>query len=300
MASVDELNGRFGAAGVVRFEVGQGGLTKAVVTTQGASAEVYLHGAHVTAYQREGVGPVLFVSSKSNYQADKPIRGGVPVIFPWFGPRKDDPAAPMHGFARVMEWEVEGVHDSVIVLRLDSSERTKVLWPGDFSLRYVVNVGGDALDMALEVRNTGAGEWKFEEALHTYFLVGDATKVTIDGLEGVTYLDKTEGMKRKVQANEPIALTAETDRLYLNTQAECVVHDPASHRRIVVGKAGSDSTVVWNPWGTRAKQLPDFGADEWRQMVCVETVNAADNSVTLGPGASHVMRQSVRAEMRQP
>ena len=296
MQSIADLSNRFGSDGV-RFEAGNGGLTKVVLSNPGADVEVYLHGAHVTSYRPRATGEAFFLSGKSFFAADKPIRGGVPVIFPWFGPRQDDPKAAMHGFARLMDWDVLNFDRDgaamVLILGLSSNDRTRGLWPHDFALRYTVRVA-DSLDMALEVKNTSRTEFRFEEALHTYFRVADATTVTVTGLSGVQYLDKTDNMKRKTQADEPISIAAETDRLYLNTRAACEILDPASHRRVQVGKTGSDSTVVWNPWTAKAKAMADFGDDEWRQMVCVETANASENAVALAPGATHVMRQTVR------
>jgi len=66
----------------------------------------YLHGAHVTKFQPKGQKPVLFMSAKSMFEPGKPIRGGVPICFPWFGARQDGQPGPAHGFARLVEWEL--------------------------------------------------------------------------------------------------------------------------------------------------------------------------------------------------
>jgi glucose-6-phosphate 1-epimerase len=44
----------------------------------------------------------------------------------------------------------------------------------------------------------------------------------------------------------------------------------------------------------KAKAMPDFGDDEWAGMVCIETVNAAKNTVELAAGATHSMTARVR------
>ena len=62
--------------------------------------------------------------------------------------------------------------------------------------------------------------------------------------------------------------------------------DPGFGRRIRVAKTGSLASVVWNPWIAKSRAMPDFGDDEWPGMICIETVNAADNAVTLPPGAA--------------
>ncbi len=261
-------------------------LPRIVLTTPQDDAHVYQYGAHVTHYHPRGAAPVLFMSRESLFASGKPIRGGVPVIFPWFGPKQDDPAAPAHGLARVSEWRVESSTQDAVTLRLDLNE---------YSLRYQVTIGG-ALRLALEVENTSDKPVCFEEALHTYLSVSDVRKVSIEGLDGVAYLDKPNGFKRKTQSAEPIRITAETDRVYLNTRATCIVNDPGSRRRILVEKSGSDSTVVWNPWIAKAKAMPDFGDDEWERMLCIETANVAENAITLAPGQTHTMQAMIRSE----
>ncbi len=288
-ASLDE---RFGIPGIVRFEPGEGGLTRAVVTASGATAHVYLHGAHVTHFQPASSPPVLFTSPRSAFVAGRAIRGGVPVIFPWFGPNPDDPRAPDHGFARTLEWAVESVeagNESVAIgLVLGPSDATLAAWPHAFLLRYRVNVG-PALEAALTVENRSSSAFVFQEALHTYLHVGDVEAASVQGLEGTAYIDKADGMARKRQAREPVRLRGLTDRVYLDTEGPCVVHDPVLDRRLLIDKRGSRTTVVWNPGLDTARTMGDLGAEAWRSMLCVETANAADNAVRLEPGQRHAM-----------
>jgi D-hexose-6-phosphate mutarotase len=298
LTALADLRRRFEVPGIVAFEEGPNGLVRAVVGGAGGQAHVYLHGAHVTHFAPDGQASVLFTSARSFYARDKAIRGGVPVIFPWFGPRAGHPSAPMHGFARTAEWEVVAVErpgggPPSIVLGLASSEATRTAWEHDFEVRYRVTVG-TVLDLALEVRNTSARPFTFEEALHTYLAVADVTGVGITGLAGTTYIDKVDGMRRKPQDAGPMRITGETDRVYLATGAACTVDDPRGGRRLVVDKDGSATTVVWNPWRDKAKAMSDLGPDEWQSMVCIETANAADNAVTLAPGARHAMRATLR------
>ena len=132
--------------------------------------------------------------------------------------------------------------------------------------------------------------------MHTYFAVSDIHQCSVTGLEDARYDSTVEGVTQKSQGEKPLQFTAETDRLYLNTPATCVIHDPGWQRRIVVAKSGSDSTVVWNPWIAKAKAMPDFGDDEWPGMLCIETVNARSNAVTLAPGQTHAMRATLHVE----
>jgi D-hexose-6-phosphate mutarotase len=112
----------------------------------------------------------------------------------------------------------------------------------------------------------------------------------------VSFVDKTKATAVRPGETGPIAVTAETDRVYAGTSATVTIEDPGWRRRIVVGKSGSRTTVVWNPWVAKAKAMPDFGDDEWKDMLCVETANAVDDAVTLAPGASHVMTATLEVQ----
>jgi glucose-6-phosphate 1-epimerase len=284
----------------VRVEAGRGGLRRLVIGAAQADAEIYLHGAHVTHFQPRGQKPVLFMSAKSSFEPGKPIRGGVPICFPWFGARQDGQPGAAHGFARLVEWELtkaEPAGNGAVELnfRFVSSQATREQWDGDFELHYMVRVG-TTLGLELRVRNTSDRPIRFEEALHTYLSVSDAKQVSIEGLGGVTYSDRVGTPHTETESTAPIRITAETDRVYLDTRATCVVHDPGGQRRLVVEKAGSDATVVWNPWIAKAKAMPDFGDDEWPSMLCIETCNVGEHRVTIAPGQSHTMAAVIRAE----
>jgi glucose-6-phosphate 1-epimerase len=208
----------------------------------------------------------------------------------------------MHGFARLADWRMESAAEAadgsvMLALGLDAGKATHPAWPYKYELRYRITVGS-TLELALHVKNAAAQTITFEEALHTYLAVSDVRQVVIGGLAGTQYLDKTDGARRKPQGTEPIRITGETDHVYLNTKTACVVDDPAGGRRLVVEKNGSDVTVVWNPWIAKARAMPDFGDDEWPQMLCIETGNAADHAVTLPPGHTHEMRATIRSAPR--
>jgi glucose-6-phosphate 1-epimerase len=297
MKSVSAALRRMKIPGVAVFESGSGDLLLLAIRSPLAEAHIYLHGAHVTHFQPRDAAPVLFMSQQSAFTPDKPIRGGVPLIFPWFGPRAGHPDAPAHGFARVAEWQVESLTidgDEIVtaVFLLQADSETRKLWPYDFTLRYRVAVGR-TLVMTLEVENTGQEPFTFENALHTYFAVGDVRETATRGLENSDYLDKTDGLQRKKQGSEPIRITQETDRIFENTRKTCVVEDEKLKRRITIEKSGSQTTVVWNPWVAKAAAMADFGDEEWPRMLCIETVNASANTVTLAPEKSHAMRAVV-------
>jgi len=298
--SIDSLNERFAIAGILKFETGSGGLIRAAVGGRSAEGHVYLHGAHVTHHCPAGQRPLLFLSERSRFAAGKAIRGGVPVIFPWFGARAGHPEAPDHGFARTREWTVESVAPArdgsvAVTLALEADDATRSTWPHEFRIRHHV-LFGERLEMTLEVENRSDHPFDFEEALHTYLLVGDVGQVSITGLGSGVYIDKTEAPRRKTLAADPLRLNGATDRVFLNTSATCTVTDPILARRIAVEKTGSITTVVWNPWHEKAIEMADLGDDQWRSMLCVEAANAADNVVHLAGGERHAMRVVIGVE----
>ncbi|HEY8719585.1 D-hexose-6-phosphate mutarotase [Pengzhenrongella sp.] len=276
----------------VTVDDGPGGLPRVRVAGPAGAAEIYLHGAHVTSWNPLGQEPVLWMSEQSRYRADQPLRGGVPLCFPWFGANAGDPQAPSHGFGRLSDWSLvearEVGDDVVLVFRLTDSPLTRAgAWPHRFEARYTVTVGA-RLVLELQVTNLDTEAVTFEEAMHTYFAVGNIHDVRVTGLEGVAFLDRLGGPK-PVREDGPVRFTGETDRIYLDTRAPVVVADHARARAVTVTTSGSDSTVVWNPWSAKAAAMADFGDDEWTDMVCVETCNVRDFAVELAPGASHTM-----------
>jgi D-hexose-6-phosphate mutarotase len=166
------------------------------------------------------------------------------------------------------------------------------LWDCHFRLTYTVTLG-TRLRMALTAENTGENLDVYTEALHTYFAVGDARSILVYGLENTEYVDKTLDHARNRQGGEPVVVRGEFDRVYVNTRAACILNDPVWGRTITVAKSGSQTTVVWNPHEDKAAALSDFGDDEWRRMICIETANAVDSAVSLSPGESHTIEAHV-------
>jgi glucose-6-phosphate 1-epimerase len=283
-----------------RIEKGTGGLERLALHAAEGEALVYLQGAHVAHFQPKGEKPVLWMSAASRFEAGKPLRGGVPICFPWFGPKAGSPDAPLHGFARILPWAVASVVREAggglrAVLELSAEAAARGGFPRELSLSLAVTVSR-SLRMELTVRNVDSAVVTFEEALHSYFAVSDVRQVRIRGLEGVPYVDKTAAMARRPGESGPVAIAAETDRVYQGATGTVTVEDPGWRRRIVIGKSGSATTVVWNPWVAKAKAMPDFGDDEWTGMLCVETASAMDGAVSLAPGASHVMTATLEVQ----
>lgn len=298
--SIDALNRRFGIPDLVQLVAGQGGLAKVRVTTPAASAEICLHGAQVVSWHPAGEEEVIFLSERSHWEDGRAIRGGIPVCFPWFRAKRDDPQAPAHGFVRTKTWQLDSItanNDASITLvcSTEADASTRRWWPHDFRLEHRITVG-QTLRLELIAINSGPTEFRFEEALHTYFRVGDAARVEIAGLDQIAFLDNTDANREKIQTGS-LVLTKTTDNAYLNTQSAADLIDPVLKRSLRTEKLNSATTVVWNPWSQGAAGLSDMGSDEWRQMTCVEASNILGSAITLSPGERHAMGAILRADV---
>ena len=275
--------------GRVAFLDGQNELPMLEITTAWSTAEIYLPGAHVTQFRKRDEPPLLFMSQCSRFAEGQPIRGGVPIIFPWFGPRE---GLPQHGFARLKTWDAEelaSAADGSVSLRCRLPDCPEASTLPPFTADYVVTVK-DALTLALIVTNRSTDEvLTFENCLHTYFAVGDCTAISIHGLKGVSYLDRLDNLARKIETSESIRIASEVDRTFLDATGPVEIIDPVLGRKILVEKQGSASTVLWNPWIAKSQQMPDFGNEEYKSMVCVESGNVAANEIKLPPGQTHTL-----------
>lgn len=300
MSAAAALNARFNLPGL-GFRDDAGGLTFAEVDTPQATATICLQGAHLVTWRpKHQAQPVIWVSEAAKFAPGKSIRGGMPVCWPWFGPHAREPGFPAHGFARTVPWRLlraEALGDGALHLAfvLLQNEQTRAQFPHACRLELGLTIGA-TLRAMLTTTNLDTVSVEIGEALHTYFQVGDIGAVAVHGLEGCVYVDKVDGGARKRQAGS-IRFDGETDRVYLDTEASCVLEDPLLERRIVIDKTGSRSTIVWTPWQEKAEKMGDLGPNAgWRRMLCVESGNALDNVVNLAPGEAHTLAVSYRAE----
>lgn len=298
---ITALNKQFGIKGQLKFIEDASGLVVAEIDNAQGRASLCLQGAHLMSWQPKSQAlPVVWLSKDTRPAVGKSIRGGAPVCWPWFGAHATESGFPGHGFARTVPWRViesgtEPDGATRLTLRLVNSEKTRVQWPHDCNVDLTV-IAGETLRMEMTTENTGSTDFVIGEALHTYFQIGDIGSVRVTGLEGCAYWDKVGGSNLCCQ-DGAISFSGETDRVYINTGATCVIEDDKLGRRIHIAKSGSLSTVVWTPWVEKANKMGDMGQpDGWREMLCVESVNAIDNVVTIAAGTRHTLIVEYRAE----
>jgi glucose-6-phosphate 1-epimerase len=267
------------------------GFTYIEINNTKAHATISTYSAQVLSYRpKNQKDDLLFVSDKAFYEDGKAIKGGIPVCWPWFGPDPDKRGRPAHGFVRNRQWEVtasESLADgsTKVVMSLTDSDETRTLWPYPFKLSIEITVG-DSLRVALVTYNTGNKSFTISQALHTYFHVGDISKVKVSGLDGIEYLDKADNSVRKTQSG-PVIIDGEVDRIYTGTTGELVIEDKSLGRNIRIKSDGCSTAVVWNPWIEIAASMADFDDGDYRKMICVETANAGPESIEIAAGGEY-------------
>ena len=259
-------------------------LPTAYVANRFCKGAVSLLGAHVLSYIPNGNEDILWISQKSNLEAGKAIRGGIPLCWPWFG----SPPAPAHGVARIQFWEFKNaaaLPDGSDTLTFELS----VTDPHPLTVNMSVNFG-EKLSVSLTTVNTGNAVFQLADAIHTYFHIGEISETRIHGLGNVTAenrVDNTEFI-----AKEAFGFKAETDNIY-HSEAAVTIEDPVLKRKILVEKENSRTTIVWNPWIAKSQRMPDFGDEEYHTMVCVEAANCSIDKIDLAPGAKHTLCQKI-------
>jgi glucose-6-phosphate 1-epimerase len=266
-----------------------------VINHASATARVAQHGAHVMDWTPAGQTlPVLYMSPDATLEHGKPIRGGIPICWPWFGGHPTATDMPMHGFARILPWELVRADASenhvAMLFKLESSAATEALWPQTFRCHLGISIGA-ALEVSLMTENLSDTPFTITEAMHTYLTVGDIEKVTVRGLANTKYLD-TVGERTMREQEGDILFDREVDRQYESTGG-VIVEDRALSRNLVVNKLGSCTTVIWNPWIEKSKRLADLPDEAYHGFLCVEAANAGDSAVTVMPGGKHVLLTQV-------
>ena len=289
MIDIDELDEKFSVGGEVGFAELEEDLVFITVSNKYADADICLYGAHVTSFKPRNSMEILWMSPDSSFEEGTPIRGGIPVCFPWFGPHKTDPEKPQHGFARLMYWDLLETAtlpsgETMVRLQLCSSEETKTYWEYDFSAEMKIIIG-TTLNVTLKVSNTSDVPFEYTCALHSYFSLSAIENLSIEGLEGTSYFNQFTG-ENDVQKEYFLHIQEPLTRHYLGTETPVVIEDSAFNRRIKVDKSGSKVTTVWNPGEETCAKIGDLPDDAWETFVCVEATNAFGYPVQLSPGES--------------
>jgi len=257
-----------------------------------ATASIALHGAHLTHYAPHGQPPVIFTSKAAIYKAGKPIRGGIPICWPWFGAHPDaEKKLSAHGYARSSFWILETVSSDPDGTRLTFSLPPQNNSKLHATLEFLI---GKTLDLKLTTTNLGEKPVMFSEALHSYFAVSDAQKVELHGLDGRSYLDSTQTPEPKKKQHGPVRFPDEIDRIYTSGDP-LDIEDPKKQHRISIKKSNSQSSIIWNPGEMKGRALVDLENSEITQFICAESGNVREQSINLAPGSAHSLTLRISA-----
>ncbi|KAJ2611833.1 hypothetical protein H4S08_002973 [Coemansia sp. RSA 1365] len=268
--SVEKINGK------------DGSLERVVLKGQNkSSVEIYLYGATVTSWKSRGQER-LFLSSQAKLDGSKAIRGGIPLVFPQFGPGE----LPQHGFARTRKWEFldafEHGESMVAQFRLTENEETLASkWPYKFILHYTVDLTATTLSTIIKYENTDTREFSFTSLMHTYFRVSDISSTVVTGLEGSTYANKITGASNVAENRENVTIARNEDRVYNNVRD--IVTIKCGEEQVSLRRFNFEDIVLWNPWAEKAAEMSDFGDNEYKNMICVEP-GTVSNRMSLRPG----------------
>jgi D-hexose-6-phosphate mutarotase len=259
-----------------------------------SSAKIALQGAHIFDFTLKDRGSVLFLSEVYEFKEGKAIRGGAPICWPWFGANESDSALPNHGFARTSLWKhqlTETINDreTKVTLTLHASPKTLALWPYVFRLTLVIYVG-DVLRLELISQNLDTKPFTFTSALHTYLAIDNIYETHVEGLEEKHYFDKTKNAFARQEGD--VDFNKEVDRIYQNVKNDLLVKDGKVHHTIQT--EGTNTIVVWNPGEILTSSMTDL--NDHTRMLCVESANVLDDSVTLHQGESHTLSHTIMTE----
>jgi len=288
-------------------------MTVSTLQTANSTVSIHHHGATVLSWKLNDQER-LFLSSIAKQDGSKAIRGGVPLVFPVFGPSGS--SMPQHGFARVNEWTLVTKEDAKVVFSLSfpaqvekgCGDQPDNIWSKakqekDESLKcellYTVNLKESSLVCTLQAKNTGSVSFPAQALLHTYLAVQDVPNCYVSGLEGHTVKDRLDASQSGTKAPAQITIGPELDRDHVPDAPGpglAVLHDGTS--TITVNAASSKneealavSYVVWNPGQEKAAGMSDLDNDAYQRMVCVEP--GMIQATTLEPGQTLELSQTI-------
>ena len=273
----------------IEFIQGKGSLPLLHICNRYAECSVYLYGAHIASFKPRDNKELLWLSPYSQFSEGTPIRGGIPICFPWFSKHRTMDNLPLHGFVRTRFWNLESAEDlpdgrTKIVLNTESQEPLPDSWPYHFRLTITIIVG-EKLEIALVIQNLENRPIVCEDGFHTYFKVENPQKCQVKGLDSIDYIDRTKGEIRKKQ-NGPAYFEGEMVHAFIHAPQRLELVDLVDHRRICIEQENMDSTVLWNPGEYASAANPEI-LGTWNQFVCIESTNCMDCQLNIPPLGSH-------------
>jgi glucose-6-phosphate 1-epimerase len=239
-----------------------------------ATAVISLYGGQVLSYQPQPEQELLWLSTQATWHNQSPIRGGVPICWPWFGPFSAQltPQRPLdkqqqyanHGVVRNRLWQLEQQHvlNNGIQVELSIMVNDLPYVAGSFKLRLTVTLT-ESLDITLNCDS----QILQQAALHTYFNITDLAQTTISPLPQ-RYQDSLSQLFVNTDS-KILTINQEVDRIYAQSGPNIQLANPSQH--VLVQQQNHDATVVWNPWQEKFAKLTDTNNNDYLNFVCIES-----------------------------
>ncbi|GJQ14272.1 hypothetical protein GpartN1_g6063.t1 [Galdieria partita] len=259
--------------------------------------KVFLFGATVSSWKKNEIER-FFLSQEADFSGQKPIRGGIPLCFPQFGPYGP---LSQHGFARISYWRLKQMGTTQdrsangMILCLSNQDLNPTWlssWPFAFTAEYQIILGFDGLQTHFKVRNDGEEPFSFTFAFHNYFDVSDVSSCQIFGLEKVPFYDRRKNDEWTEQGEENLTgfqIVEPVDRVYASTPNELAIFDSSKLQIIKIKKYHLPDSTLWNPFGTN-------GSDPgWKGFLCLEP-GAIKSPILLKSGEEWQASQIIQCE----
>lgn len=261
------------------------------IDTPYSTAIVSLFGGHVLSFiPKHDNRERLWLSNNAIFDGKKPIRGGVPVCWPWFSDahNQDRSDLPSHGYLRTQKWSIinTSYEPSKTTIKLVPESHQGPGWQVNTPVSLIIEIG-KTLKIALQTVNMHDEPVALNCALHTYFNIANIETVKLSGLSG-KYRDKTKDWA-SFDTPADYVFNQETDRVHLDQPEQIDITDNHLHTKVL--SSGHDSIVVWNPWAQNSRNMNDMEDLGYQKMVCVET--ALTQEYSLLPGETHQLIQEI-------
>ena len=266
------------------------GIPALLIQTPFSRAAVSLFGAQILSFAPNNEADWLWLSPQCA-PLPKPIRGGIPICWPWFAKEGQTQEVVQHGFARTAQWQITEQ-------RIDPRGSIKLglspMEPLHASLSVQLTMTfSEVLHLSLITRNHSQKTVAVTQAFHSYLAVEDANQLTINGLGGCTYFDKLANFEKRQQALGTITEKPPFDRIYHDGEGQYELLDRVSGKLRFMTSTGSNTVVLWNPGSVAATAMADVGGEQSHRFVCLEVANARDDVVHLGPSQSHTLSMTL-------
>ena len=262
------------------------GIDTIEITHPRCKAIVSLYAGHVLSWQPTSEREVFWLSEATKYAQGSAIRGGIPLCWPWFGPKAGE---VNHGFTRTSIWQLDSVssNDNGVSLILTfSGESLAKTWPYRFKLTQTLFFG-DVFKQTLKIDNLGEQAFEHSGALHSYFHVSQPEQACVPNLTNIPYYDKltdSEKCTRLIDCRGP------KDRVYKSNEALALL-DYGFNRKLVISTTGSQDWVLWNPGQEVASSMSDIHPRGEQHFVCLEA--GFTKPLTLAAGQSYEVSQEI-------